>query len=52
MIRSGTRTYADVNDALSRAADAVPGVQYVDLYDERTVCDRDDRRPAGDRASA
>lgn len=27
-------TYADVNDALSRAADAVPGVQYVDLYDE------------------
>jgi hypothetical protein len=26
--------YADVNDALRRAAAAVPGVQYVDLYDE------------------
>lgn len=26
--------YADVNDALSRAAVAVPGVTYVDLYDE------------------
>lgn len=26
--------YADVNDAISRSAAAVPGVQYVDLYDE------------------
>jgi hypothetical protein len=26
--------YSDVNDALSRAAQAVPGVTYVDLYDE------------------
>ncbi len=26
--------YADVNAALSRAASAVPGVEYVDLYDE------------------
>jgi hypothetical protein len=26
--------YSDVNDALARAAQAVPGVTYVDLYDE------------------
>ena len=46
-------TYADVNDALSRAADAVPGVQYVDLYDESEpfATEGDDRRPAGDRVS-